>query len=246
VQLAAVEVLRQFDEVEVAKKLVERWRALAPAVRGPVINVLLQRVTFHGVLIDALESGRLTLGELNLDLEQRRRLLWESTPDLKGRAGRLMGDGEYANRKAVVEDWLKRLPASGDVARGRAVFEKACAQCHALDGVGHQVGPDLAAQAHRSVEDLLSNILDPNMAINSNYAGYTVETVTGEIESGILRSESADAVELLQALSRKIVVPRKQVKRLESSGISLMPEGLESGLTPAELRDLISFLQVKR
>jgi putative heme-binding domain-containing protein len=73
-----------------------------------------------------------------------------------------------------------------------------------------------------------------------------VETVTGEIESGILRSESADAVELLQASSRKVVVPRKQIKRLESSGISLMPEGLEAGLTAEELRDLISFLQVKR
>jgi putative membrane-bound dehydrogenase-like protein len=246
VQLAAVEVLREFDDVDVAKRLVERWRALGPAVRGPVINVLLQRVTFHGVLIEELESGRLTLGELNLDLEQRRRLLWESTTDLRARAGRLMGDGEYANRKAVVEDWLKRLPAEGDAARGRAAFEKACAQCHALDGVGHAVGPDLAALAHRSVEDLLSNILDPNMAINPNYAGYTVETVTGEIESGILRSESADAVELLQASSRKVVVPRKQIKRLESSGISLMPEGLEAGLTAEELRDLISFLQVKR
>jgi putative membrane-bound dehydrogenase-like protein len=246
VQLAAVEVLREFDDVDIAKRLVARWRGLVPAVRGPVINVLLQRVPFHGVLVEELESGRLTLGELNLDLEQRRRLLWESTADLRARAGRLMGDGEYANRKAVVEDWLKRLPAAGDAGRGRAAFEKACAQCHALDGVGHAVGPDLAALAHRSVEDLLSNILDPNMAINPNYAGYTVETVTGEIESGILRGESSDAVELLQASSRKVVVPRKQIKRLESSGISLMPEGLEAGLTAEELRDLISFLQVKR
>jgi putative membrane-bound dehydrogenase-like protein len=246
VQLGAVEALRQFDDLDVAKRLLGRWRSLVPAVRSPVINLLLQRVSFHAVLIDALENGRLTLGELNLDLEQRRRLLWESTTELRSRAARLMGDGEYANRKTVVEDWLKQLPATGDASRGRAAFEKACAQCHALDGVGHQVGPDLAALAHRSVEDLLSNILDPNMAINPNYVGYTVETVGGEIESGILQSESPEAVELLQASSRKIVVPRRQIKRLESSGISLMPEGLESGFTPAELRDLISFLQRKR
>jgi putative membrane-bound dehydrogenase-like protein len=246
VQLAAVDVLREFDDVDVARKLLDRWRALAPSVRSPVINLLLQRISFHAVLIDALETGRLTLGELNLDLEQRRRLLRESTKELRARAAKLMGDGEYANRKTVVEDWLKRLPAAGDATRGRAAFEKACAQCHALDGVGHQVGPDLAALAHRSVEDLLSNILDPNMAINPNYAAYTVETATGEIESGILQSESPEAIELLQAEARKIVVPRKQIKRLESSGVSLMPEGLEAGLTPAELRDLITFLQLKR
>jgi hypothetical protein len=34
--------------------------------------------------------------------------------------------------------------------------------------------------------------------------------------------------------------------RLEASGLSLMPEGLEAGMTAAELRDLIAFLQEKR
>jgi putative membrane-bound dehydrogenase-like protein len=246
VQLAAIDALRPVDHTDVARELVDRWRALAPATRSPVINLLLQRLTFHGVLIDALERGALTIGELNLDLEQRRRLLWESTPELKARATKLMGDGEYANRKGLVDEWLKRLPAAGDSTGGRAVFERTCAQCHALAGVGHAVGPDLAALAHRSVEDLVSNILDPNMAINPAYAGYTVETTAGEIESGILQSETGEAIQLLQALGRKVVVPRAKIKRLHSSGLSLMPEGLEAGLTPADLRDLIAFLQMKR
>jgi putative heme-binding domain-containing protein len=126
------------------------------------------------------------------------------------------------------------------------MFEKTCAQCHALDGLGQAVGPDLGALAHRSVEDLLSNILDPNMAINPSYLAYTVETTSGEIESGILQSESNDAVVLLQALGKKVTIPRKQIKRLQSSGLSLMPEGLEAGLTPNDLRDVIAFLQRKR
>jgi putative heme-binding domain-containing protein len=115
-----------------------------------------------------------------------------------------------------------------------------------MDGLGNVVGPDLGALAHRSVEDLLSNILDPNMAINPSYIAYTVETASGEIESGILQSESAEAVVLLQALGKKVTIPRKQIKRLQSSGLSLMPEGLEAGLTPNDLRDLIAFLQRKR
>jgi len=115
-----------------------------------------------------------------------------------------------------------------------------------LDGLGHQVGPDLTAVAHRGVEDLLSNILDPNMAINPAYVSYTVETVSGEIESGILASESVDAITLLQAQGKKTVVSRRQIKRFESSGLSLMPEGVEAGMTPADLRDLIAFLQQKR
>jgi putative membrane-bound dehydrogenase-like protein len=246
VQQAAVEVLGQFKEEAVATHLVASWRSFAPAVRSPVINLLLQRIPFHAALLGAIESGQIKLGELNLDLEQRRRLLRESSPEIMARAAKLIGDEEYGNRKTIVEDWLRKLPANGDPKRGRVPFEKTCAQCHAMGGIGQQVGPDLAALAHRSVEDLLSNILDPNMAIHPNYVSYVAETASGEIETGILESESTESVVLIQALGKKVVLPRKQLKRFESSGLSLMPEGLEAGMTPADLRDLIAFLQERK
>jgi putative heme-binding domain-containing protein len=104
----------------------------------------------------------------------------------------------------------------------------------------------LTAVSHRSIEDLLSNILDPNMAINPNYVSYNCETDSGELETGILQAESAEAITLLQAAERRVIVPRTKIQRLESSGLSLMPEGLEAGLTPADMRDLIAFLQEKR
>jgi len=230
----------------VATNLVARWRKLTPAVRVPVVNLLLQRVSFHGVLLEAIETERLKLGELNLDLERRRRLLRNSTPEIEARAARLMGDEEYSNRKALVDEWLKKLPAAGDAVRGRAAFEKTCATCHLLDGVGHAVGPDLASMSQHSVEDLLSNILDPNMAINPGYVAYTVETANGEVEIGLLQSETADSVQLLQANGRKVIIPRAQIRRFESSGVSLMPEALEAGLTPADLRDLIALIQQPR
>jgi len=100
--------------------------------------------------------------------------------------------------------------------------------------------------SHRSVEDLLSNILDPNMAINPAYVTYNCETVSGELESGLLQSESPEAITLLQAAEKKVVIARVNIKRLQSSSLSLMPEGLEAGLTPADLRDLIAFVQESR
>jgi putative membrane-bound dehydrogenase-like protein len=246
IQLAALEALRQFNETAVASNLVARWRKLAPAVRVPVVNLLLQRTSFHAVLLQAMETDQIKVGELNLDLEQRRRLLRYSTPDIEARAARFIGDEEYSNRKTVVEEWLKKLPAQGDAVRGRAVFEKTCAPCHLLDGIGNAVGPDLASMSAHSVEDLLSNILDPNMAINPGYVAYNAETASGEVEIGLLQSETADSVQLLQANGRKVIIPRAQIKRFESSGVSLMPEGLEAGMTPADLRDLIALIQQKR
>jgi len=246
IQDEVITTLRQFNESDIAERLVARWRSLAPGVRVPALNLLLQRLSFHPYLVEAMENGRITLGELNFDLEQRRRLLWKSSPDIRTRAAKLIGDGEYANRKAVVEEWLQKLPAHGEPQRGKAVFEKTCAQCHTAGGVGFHVGPDLTAVSHRSVEDLLSNTLDPNMAIHPNYVTYNCETDTGELETGILQSESADAITLLQASEKKVVVTRKKIKRLESTGLSLMPEGLEAGMTPTDLRDLIAFLQERR
>ena len=246
VQGAALQALAPYTERAVALGLVDRWRALAPTVRPLAINLLLQRVSFHDVLLTALEQGQLQMGELTLDLEQRRRLLRESTPDIRARAAKWMGDEEYSNRKTLVEEWLKKLPAQGDATRGRAVFQKTCTPCHSLDGLGFPVGPDLRSLARRSVEDLLSNILDPNMAINPGYVSYRAETTTGEIETGILVAESPDAVTLLQPQGQRKILPRRQLQHLESSGLSLMPEGLETGLTPADLRDLIAFIQQPR
>jgi putative heme-binding domain-containing protein len=228
----------------------KRWSpdgaALVTGVRPPAIQLLLQRRQFHEFLLAAIESDKIKLGELNLDLEQRRELLRESSPEIQARAAKLLGDEEYSNRKVVVTEWLAKLPANGDAQRGRAVFEKTCAPCHAVNDLGNHVGPDLTDASHRSVEDLASNILDPNMAINPNYVSYFVETDSGELETGILQSESAEAITLLQAQGKKVVIPRRKIKRLEASGLSLMPEGLEAGMTPAELRDLIAFLQEKR
>jgi len=243
---AALAALAPYADPQLARDLIEHWRVLAPAARPAVIRLLLQRVTFHEVLMTAIEQDRIKLGELNLDLEQRRRLLRRSSPEVRARAAKFIGDEEYSNRKTVVEEWLKKLPATGEASRGRLVFDRLCAPCHALNGMGNQVGPDLGASSHRGVEDLLSNILDPNMAINPNYVSFTAETTNGEIETGLLKSETADAVVLLQAMNKQVTLPRRQLKRFESSGLSLMPEGLEAGLTPGDLRDLIAFLQSQR
>lgn len=246
IQTAALDALKDFTEPDLAKQLIARWPGLAPAARPAVVHLLLQRRPFHPFLVEAMERGDLKVGELNLDLEQRRRLLRGSTPEIQARAAKLISDEEYSNRKTVVDQWLARLPSSGDPALGRATFEKLCAQCHQVGDLGSPVGPNLTAVAHRSVEDLLSNILDPNMAINPAYVAYSVTFGSGESETGILQSETPDAITLRQPLGKTLVVPRTQIQQLAATGLSLMPEGLEAGLTPAELRHLIAFLQEQR
>lgn len=245
-QRRTLELIRQFRDPSVAGQLVAQWPLLSPSLRPGVLNLLLSRKNFHEALVSGIESKALPLGELNLDLEQRRTLLRESTPEIQARAAQFIGDEEYSNRKAIVNEWLDRLPPQGNPSLGRVTFERVCAQCHKAGAVGQAVGPDLTSVAHRSVEDLLSNILDPNMAIQPQYLNFQAETKSGDLVSGILERDTPQSVVFLQAQSLRVTVPRSDILRLRSTGLSLMPEGLEAGLTPADLRDLIAFLQAPK
>jgi putative membrane-bound dehydrogenase-like protein len=244
-QSTALNVLRNFRDDDIAERLVAHWPALAPSVRPAVLNFLLSRRSFHHALVTGIEKGDLKIGELNLDLEQRRTLLRESSDDIKARAAKFIGDEEYSNRKAVLDEWLAKLPAEGNAAAGRPVFEQLCAQCHRAADLGKNVGPDLTSISHRSVEDILYNIINPSMAINPIYSNYQVETKSGDLVTGILTAETLDAVTLLQANELKTTLPRAEIRKLRSTGTSLMPEALEATLTPQQMRDLIAFLQSK-
>jgi putative membrane-bound dehydrogenase-like protein len=239
----ALKMLGRYREPQAATELVAHWTTLAPGLRNGALNLLLSRRQFHNALVTALEKGELKVGELNLDLEQRRTLLRESDPEIQARAAKFVSDEEYSHRTALADDWLKKLPASGEAAKGKVIFEKTCSICHRVGQIGHSVGPDLASVAHRSVADILYNIIDPNMAINPRYLNFQVETKDGEMATGILEGQNAQSVTLLQPSEARVTVSRKDIVKMRSTGTSLMPEGLEAGLTPADLRDLIAFLQ---
>ncbi len=243
VQMAAFDVLLRMRPVDTVGIVLERWPTLWPVVKERAIRFLVDRRENHDALLTSLESGRIQTGELNLDLEQRRRLLRSPIPSVRARAEKFWKDEEYSNRKAAVEEWMAKLPTAGDAMRGAGIFGDLCARCHRLGNVGRQVGPDLAGSAHRSVEDLLSNILDPNMAMNPAFNAFEIERQDGETVLGLLASQSVEAVVLLQADEQRVTVPRTQIKSIRSTGRSLMPEGLETGRSPQDLRDLIAFLR---
>jgi putative membrane-bound dehydrogenase-like protein len=243
VQMAAFNVLLRLRAVDTVEIVLGSWPTLWPGVKDRAIRFLVDRRENHEALLAALESGRIQPGELSLDLEQRRRLLRSPIPAIRARAEKFWRDEEYSNRKAAVEEWMARLPATGDSGRGAKIFGDLCARCHKLGNVGRLVGPDLAGTAHRSVEDLLSNILDPNMAMNPSFGAYEVERQDGESIIGLLSSQTVDSVVLLLADEQRVTVPRTQIKSIRSTGRSLMPEGLEAGRTPQDLRDLIAFLR---
>ena len=56
-------------------------------------------------------------------------------------------------------------------------------------------------------------------------------------------AETPNAVVLRRAGGETDTIPRRDVSEFQSTGMSVMPEGLEETLGPEKLRDLLAFLR---
>jgi hypothetical protein len=61
--------------------------------------------------------------------------------------------------------------------------------------------------------------------------------------TGLLTAESASSITLLRAEKQSDVVLRKDIDEIASTGISLMPEGLEKEINVQAMADLLRFLK---
>jgi putative heme-binding domain-containing protein len=225
----------------VADAVIEHWKSLSPAVRREAVELLFARPQRQARLIEALEAGAVQPSDL--DPARRAALRSQKDAGLRARAEKLLAAIQTSNRAEVIAGYRKALEMAGDLERGRAVFKKTCATCHKAEGVGVDVGPNLATVTGRTPEDLLIHVLDPNREVAPPYINYNVALSDGRVLSGLIADESPSALTLKRAEGAADVVPRSQIEAVSSTGQSLMPEGLEKGLEPQDFADLIVFLR---
>jgi putative heme-binding domain-containing protein len=145
-------------------------------------------------------------------------------------------------RQEVVDAYQKSLTLAGNLERGRAAFRKHCASCHQVEGHGHVIGPNLAAIKTRGPETILVNVLDPNREVNPQYLNYIVLTEDGRSVTGMIVSENANSVTLRRAESATDSVQRADIEQMKSTGLSIMPEGMEEAIDKQTLADIIEYL----
>jgi putative membrane-bound dehydrogenase-like protein len=242
-QLAAVRGLARLDDAAVPAILLAGWKGHGPALRVAVLEAILQRPARVTALLDAVEKKRVALMEI--DAAARQRLLDLRDAALRSRARKLLADAVAPDREKVLAAYKEALLGKGDAARGKAVFAKSCSACHRLEGVGHDVGPDLAALRDRTAEYLLVAILDPNRAVEARYLSYQAELADGRVLQGAITSETSTTLTLVGADGKAQVVLRSNVERLAGTGKSLMPEGLEKDVPVAAMADLLAYLRAQ-
>jgi putative membrane-bound dehydrogenase-like protein len=140
------------------------------------------------------------------------------------------------------------LALSGDANRGREIFFKSsaaqCNQCHAVNGFGSTLGPQLTNIGKKyERQALLETILQPSKAIAPEYIPYLLETTGGQVYAGFLIEKNDKFVVLRDIKNQLISVPVDEVEALVEQQKSLMPELVLSQVTAQDAADLLAFLE---
>jgi len=240
IQSAALSALARFTDATVGTELVARLNSFSPQLRAESIALLLRRSDRVNMLLNAIETERVprsALGLADVDFLRSHR-----EAKVRNQALSLFAQPNSTSRQEALDTFSPALKLEGVASRGQAIFQKLCSTCHRFGNEGHLLGPDLVTVKNSGREKILVNILDPNREVNSNYLSYAIETKDGESLLGIIASENANTVTLRMAGGMESVVARANIVSMQSQGKSLMPEGLETGLSPQEMADLLEFV----
>lgn len=116
------------------------------------------------------------------------------------------------------------------------------AQCHILNGVGGEVGPDLSTIGpQRSLQYLRDSILDPSADVPTNYRADTVTTMDGNTVTGIHLNEDDYSIQLRDSSGNPRSFLKSELKGFTHERRSIMPP--YRSLAPAELDSLIAYLK---
>jgi putative membrane-bound dehydrogenase-like protein len=240
-QCAAVETLSRYNDPQIVNAFAQMWPLLMPVARNRAISALLSRDSQVAAVLDALQNGKLPASDLSS--EQRNLLRTHSVPAIRLRALELLGPVPVT-RPDVMERFKPALGLRGAVDRGREIFRQRCAECHLPNGQNRVpgLGPDLVQARTYSKDQLLSSILEPNLRVRPDYATRIVESKEGESLAGIVTDENPSTLTLTQMGGRKLVWPQLNVRSVQTRSWSLMPEGLEQGLSAQDMADLIEYV----
>ncbi len=241
IRLAALKAWAEQGSEEVDAFILEQLVSAGPSTRPALLDLVLARPARHALLLDALQAGKLTARQLGaVDLK---RFVDRATGDTKKGLAAQLDTILNSDRASVLKNYQGCLDLSGDIDRGKQVFTKHCAACHRIGNVGVQVGPDISDSRVQTGDKLLTSILDPNRAIDNNYFRFIVLTSDGRTVDGLITEETADKLVIKGQNDQRYVVARADIEQLKATGVSMMPEGLESQIDQQAMADLIAFIK---
>ncbi len=140
------------------------------------------------------------------------------------------------------------LSHPGDARRGSKLFHDlkgvGCIRCHKINGEGGDIGPDLTSiRAKYAHADIIESVLYPSKQILDGYQQVYFQTTNDDEVSGVVRLETPTQVTVIDSAGIKHLLDKASITSRKISKISLMPEGLQDGLSLTEFSDLIAYVE---
>jgi putative membrane-bound dehydrogenase-like protein len=240
-QVAALEALDELPGPAVVTLLVERWPSLTPSLRPRAIAVAMGRTERLGLLLEAVKRGTIPISAF--DSGQRASILGARSKAVAELARQVFGNAASQVNPKLVEAHRSALDLMGDAQRGRVIFRARCLTCHKVGREGTEIGPSLVSVRDRPREQVLQDMVAPNLSVQPQYNQFLVETQSGQIFSGLIQASDATSVTLRRPGAGDVTLLRKDIEALSGTGVSVMPEGLLTDLKPQEVADLLEYVK---
>lgn len=246
VRSEVIRYLGRYQQEETPALLLSNYDGFSAVEKQRALSVMVSRVPYAVALLDAMSRGEVPRTDLAAALIRDLRNLKHEGVDRRLTAVWGAFRDVPADKQSEIERYKQIYYAGGstpgDATRGRAVFARACQQCHTLFGTGGRVGPDITGSDRANLDYILQNILDPNAVIPNDYRSSEVETTDGRVLTGVIREQTASSLRLA-TLTEELALPMDQVASVQQTELSMMPEGLLTPFDDQEVRDLLYYLR---
>jgi putative heme-binding domain-containing protein len=143
------------------------------------------------------------------------------------------------------EEVFAAVQKGGDAAQGKDMYLRAgCIACHTIGADEPPKGPVLSAVA--KIYDraaLTESILKPSAKLAQGFESAWIKTRKGEQIEGFVTREGADSVDVRNIAGQTVTIEKGDIAERGHRPQSMMPEGLLNGFTPAELANLLAYLE---
>ena len=245
---AVIPLLSRSADPAIAEALIQRYERLDPADRSAALATLTSRAPLALPLLQAVQAGRFDRKHLSaLQVRQMRSLHDGKVDQLLDQAWGKVNESSEASKATIAR--LKKAYAAAplwayNASSGRETFNQICAVCHAIDGVGGKLGPDLAGSWRNGVDYFVENIVDPNAVVGDNFQLHELTKKDGTVVSGLIEQETDTAISL-RTVAEPVVVAKADLKDHQKLPQSLMPPGLLEALPEQKVFELLKFLTSK-
>ena len=241
----AIRGLAQYDNEDAPKQIFNRSKNFGPAERTEVINTLSSRPAYARALLAAIRDKTIAPNEVSAF--HARQIRSFDDQGLNRELSELWGEVRVTadDKRKLIDQLRSQLPsnaiAESDPRAGRAIFQKSCANCHVLYGVGVKIGPDLTGSNRKNIDYLLENIVDPSASVGADFRTMIVLLKDGRVVNGVITATTERTL-TLQTAQEPVTLDRMEIESSKQSTTSLMPDGLLQNLSSEQIRNLIGYL----